>query len=124
MKTFFALAIAGAVSAAPLNDIEHKFMGYMTQYGKSYGTIAEYAFRLEQFTRNHIAVVEHNADESQSFKLGYNHMSDWTEAEYSRLLTYTPYTPDEDAIYATFDENAVPNSVDWVSAGAVNAIKN
>jgi len=47
MKTFFALALAGAVSAVPLDDIEQKFMGYMTQYGKSYGTIAEYQFRLE-----------------------------------------------------------------------------
>jgi hypothetical protein len=124
MKTFFALALAGAVSAAPLNDIEHKFMGYMTQYGKSYGTIAEYAFRLEQFTRNHIAVTEHNADETQTFKLGYNHMSDWTQEEYSHLLTYIPQTPGDDAVYATFDENAVPNAVDWVAAGAVNAIKN
>lgn len=123
MKTFFALALAGAVSAAPLNDIEHKFMGYMTQYGKSYGTIAEYAFRLEQFTRNHIAVVEHNADESQTFKLGYNHMSDWTEAEYSRLLTFTPSVADDDVVFADFDENAVPNAVDWVSSGAVNAVK-
>jgi C1A family cysteine protease len=50
-------------------------------------------------------------------------MSDWTEAEYSRLLTYTPYTPEEDAVYASFEENAVPNAVDWVSAGAVNAVK-
>jgi hypothetical protein len=47
MKTFFALALAGAASAFDISDVEHKFMGYMTQYGKSYGTIEEYQFRLE-----------------------------------------------------------------------------
>ena len=62
MKTFFALALAGAVSATPINDFEHKFMGYMTQYGKSYGTVDEYLFRLEQFTRNHLTIVQHNSD--------------------------------------------------------------
>ena len=51
-------------------------------------------------------------------------MSDWTEAEYSRLLTFTPSVPEDDVVFADFDENAVPNAVDWVSAGAVNAIKN
>jgi len=84
-------------------------------------------------------------------------MSDWTEAEYKRLLTYTPMPESElkfrpgctDACFLkyaashaedkiglarclkkcdgeseTVDVNApVPNAVDWVAAGAVNAIK-
>ena len=30
MKTFVALALAGAASAFDISDVEHKFMGYMT----------------------------------------------------------------------------------------------
>jgi C1A family cysteine protease len=98
-------------------------MGYMTQFGKSYGTVEEYQFRLEQFTRNYITVVGHNADVTQTFKLGYNKMSDWTDAEYKRLLTYIPMA-EEDKVYEVVAENAVvPNAVDWVASGAVNAVK-
>jgi C1A family cysteine protease len=122
MKTFITLALAGAASALS-PEIEHKFMGYMTQFGKSYGTMEEYTFRLEQFARNHLVVVDHNTNNENTFTLGYNHMSDWTTAEYQRLLTYSPM-PEDAKVYADFDENAVvPNAVDWVAAGAVNAVK-
>jgi len=67
MKTFITLALAGAASAFDISDVETKFMGYMTQYGKSYGTVEEYKFRLEQFTRNHNIVIQHNADETNTF---------------------------------------------------------
>lgn len=99
-------------------------MGYMTQYGKSYGTIEEYQYRLVQFARNYAAVISHNADTTATFKLGYNQMSDWTADEYSRLLTYVPM-PESEKVYGDFevDENAVANSVDWVAAGAINAVK-
>lgn len=121
MKTFIAIALAGAVSA--INPVEQKFMGYITQHGKSYGTVEEYKFRLEQFTRNHAIVEEHNSNANETFKLGYNKMSDWTEAEYKKILTYTPM-PEADKVYETVDVNApVPNAVDWIAAGAVNGIK-
>ena len=84
MKSFATLALAAAVSAS--TEVESAFMGYITQYGKSYSSVAEYNFRLEQFARNHAAVVAHNMTES-SFQLGFNKMSDWTEAEYKAILT-------------------------------------
>ena len=58
MKSFAALALVAAVSAT--TEVESAFMGYITQYGKSYTTVAEYQFRLEQFARNHAIVVDHN----------------------------------------------------------------
>jgi hypothetical protein len=69
MKSFIALALVSAASA--LSEVESAFLGYITQYGKSYGTVAEYQFRLEQFTRNYSEVIAHNLSES-SFKLGFN----------------------------------------------------
>ncbi len=80
MKTFAAIALAGVVSA--VTEVEYAFMNYMSNFGKSYGTVEEYKFRLEQFTRSEAAISEHNSLRGSSFKLGHNRMSDWTEAEY------------------------------------------
>ena len=60
MKSFVALALFGAVSA--LTEDEAAFMGYITQFGKSYATKEEYAHRLTQFARNRLIVLEHNAN--------------------------------------------------------------
>lgn len=73
--------------------------------------------------RNHKTIEEHNADVTQTFQLGHNHMSDWTQEEYKSILTYVPHERDETTVYAEFDSNEVPNSVDWIANGAVNAIK-
>ena len=45
MKSFIAIAIAGVASA--VSEIEYAFMNYMSNFGKSYGTVQEYKFRLE-----------------------------------------------------------------------------
>jgi hypothetical protein len=47
-------------------------------------------------------------------------MSDWSQAEYKALLTYKPMPESEkNYVNATFDINAVSNSVDWRSNGDV-----
>lgn len=69
MKSILALALVGAASAA--SEVESAFMAYITQFGKSYSSVAEYELRLEQFTRNHQSILEHNATDS-SYKMGHN----------------------------------------------------
>ena len=49
-------------------------------------------------------------------------MSDWTDAEYYSILTGKAM-PDADKNFASLNATSVPNSVDWIAAGAVNAIK-
>jgi len=44
MKSFIALAIVGVASA--VSEVEFAFMNYMSHFGKSYGTVEEYKFRL------------------------------------------------------------------------------
>ncbi len=86
MKSYFGLL--SAVSAAEITSTELKFIEYIAQFGKSYGTIAEYQFRFDQFTRNYGAVISHNAVSNKSFLLGNNKMSDWALDEYKNLLTF------------------------------------
>jgi C1A family cysteine protease len=118
MKTFIALTLAAAVTAN--NEIESAFMGYITQYGKSYGTVEEYKFRLGQFMRNHATIIEHNATES-SFQLGFNTMSDWTASEYKSRLTLNAMA-EEDKVYEYHPETNA-SAVDWRKFGAVNSVK-
>ena len=87
MKTFAAAAIIGAASA--ISEIESAFLGYITQFGKSYANMTEYNQRLEIFAFKHQYIQAHNA-EGHSYKLGHNKFSDWTEEEYNAILTYKP----------------------------------
>ena len=117
MKYLAVAALASYVAAT--SEVEAAFFGYITQYGKSYGSMEEYEFRLAQFARKHQIIAEHNAKES-SFKLGHNNMSDWSEAEYEAILTYKEEPRVEPAFYGL---NDTYNPIDWREHGAVNAIQ-
>jgi hypothetical protein len=85
MRSFIAIALASAVSATW--ESESDFMSYITQFGKSYKTLDEYMLRFKHFARNHAYIIEHNLTEP-SYYLGHNQFSDWTDEEYSSILTY------------------------------------
>ena len=44
-----------------VTEEEMMYMQYVTEWGKSYGTKAEFEFRLEQFKQTHAKMAEHNA---------------------------------------------------------------
>jgi hypothetical protein len=46
MKSFITIALISAASAIQ-SEVEHEFLRYITQYGKSYNTFDEYKLRLE-----------------------------------------------------------------------------
>merc|ERR1719246_24817 len=120
MKTFFAAALCAFASA---NDMEGRFMQWISEHGRSYGTVEEYKFRMAEFARTDAQIENHNQSNS-TYTQGHNKMSDWTSAEYKRLLGYRAApaayneTPELQANYT------YPTSVDWVTAGAVTPIKN
>jgi len=119
MRSFIALSIATFAAAS---ELEAKFMAYITEYGKSYGTVEEYKARFANFAKKEGLINEHNATES-SFKLGHNKMSDWSDWEYKAILTYTPMPESEKSYEVPSETTAVANTVDWIAAGAVNGIK-
>ena len=57
MKTLITLALAWATYASDIDSSQLSFNNYITEYGKSYDTVAEYDFRLQQFTRTHLLIV-------------------------------------------------------------------
>jgi len=50
--------------------------------GKSYNSMEEYVTRSEAYKKTVSFINEHNSVE-RSYKLGVNHLSDWTDEEYN-----------------------------------------
>lgn len=94
----------------------------MSEYGISYGTEEEFSFRMGLYAKKDVEINEINASQD-SFTVGHNFMSTWTDAEYKKLLGYAGQhlegEPNE-----VYLEPTNADSVDWRTKGAVNAIKN
>jgi len=122
MRTIVAIALAAAANAA--TEMEAAFMAYISDFGKNYSSLHEFNLRFEQFVRNYSHIITHNSEDHQ-FTLGLNQFSDWTHEEYKSMLGSLPAMESENLVYlsASDDFNAVANDVNWVTAGAVNRIK-
>ena len=58
MKSFAFAALASAATAISADELE--FLNYAARFNKVYEQIEEYALRLEQFTRWHKIINDHN----------------------------------------------------------------
>ena len=72
-----------------MTQADYDFMSFVSTHQKSYGTVAEFNFRKEQFARAQGEINDLNA-ENGSATYGHNFMSDWTHEEYKKLLGYKP----------------------------------
>ena len=86
---FVAAALLASVSAEHfLSEVitpeELAFMKYVSEYGKSYGTKAEFRFRLEQFKKSMAKIAAHDENTNGS-TVGLNQFSDYTPHEYKKI---------------------------------------
>ena len=72
--------MVAAASASGFDPMNYKFMQHISEYGKSYITMEEFAARKEIFAATDARIQEHNASDS-SYRLGHNKFSDLTEYE-------------------------------------------
>ena len=106
---------------APINPL---FMEHVAEFGITYGTREEYLFRQAIFLRKDAQNKEINANPKNTFKVGHNKFSTWTDAEYRKLLGYR-------ALNGTVEmepsplrlPSDLPASIDWRTKGAVNQVK-
>jgi hypothetical protein len=125
MRTFAVATLAALVAATPMTDAEFQFINYIAKYGKSYATVEEYNARLAIFVQKNAEITRINAEQS-SFKLGHNKFTDYTDAEYKKLLGYKQTTTTVEASEASATNQSVPSfatGVNWVTAGAVTPVK-
>jgi C1A family cysteine protease len=120
-KTFSAVALIGAASAVDQQTFE--FMQYVSKFGKNYQSLDEFTMRQALFAATDAIIAEHNADDSATSAMGHNFISDLTHAEKRNLagLAGAPEMNFEETY--EHDGSPLPNSVNWVTAGKVGAVK-
>jgi hypothetical protein len=104
------------------NEVEQTFIEHITSHGLSYGTVEEYKFRLGIFNKADQEIREINANPENTFTVGHNFLSTWTESEYKRILGGMPQG-DEPRNVTILDESNLESNVDWRSKGKVNRIQ-
>ena len=104
-----------------ISEEEMMYMKYITEWNKSYGTKAEYEFRLEQFKINLKRMAEHKAKGASS-EVALNHFADWTREEYRKLLGYRgkQMNAKTDEVFPDLTDS----TINWVEQGAVSPVKN
>jgi len=124
----FAALIAAAsahnLTEGVMTATEYEFMGFVSSYGRSYATKAEYNFRLAQYTKR---VAEHkrwNAQPGQTSSQGVNHLTDRTDDEIAMLNGFKqmPTVAEDRTKVLEVDASAGP--IDWRTKGAVTPVKN
>lgn len=119
--------LIGAAAAFSDYEIENDYLTFIATHGKSYGTEEEYKFRLAVYTKNVIAINEHNQgipEGDNSARMGVNSMADWTQHEYKKLLGFRSSPINSTAEIFDHDGADLPASVDWRTKGAVTPVKN
>ena len=103
-----------------LTSADFAFIHHVAEMNLSYATVEEFNARKEIFTTRHNIFEEMNADSANTFTVGHNQYSTWTNSELDKLRGYKAYTAGNGIA-----ENNTPNadSVNWVTAGAVTPVK-
>jgi C1A family cysteine protease len=124
VATLFASVSAHKIGEL-MTETDYKFMNFVAKHGRSYGTRAEYNFRLDIFKQKVAKIEEHNAKEGVTWTLGVNHFTDRTEEEIKKQmgLMEKPLHETGPAIHK-YSESDIQESVDWRQKGAVTPIKN
>jgi len=104
---------------------DHEFIRYVAEYGKSYGTKAEFEFRSAQFKQNLVQIAEHNSQNGQTSSVGINQFTDKTPSEMKRMNGYRADLKQANLTAApVLDESNLADEVNWVTKGAVTPVKN
>eukprot|EP01111_Echinosteliopsis_oligospora_P002656 TRINITY_DN1401_c0_g1_i2.p1 TRINITY_DN1401_c0_g1~~TRINITY_DN1401_c0_g1_i2.p1 ORF type:complete len:520 (+),score=133.00 TRINITY_DN1401_c0_g1_i2:30-1562(+) len=109
------------------SSVEKQFREFLAEYNKEYNCPEEYQRRLAIFTKTLNFIETHNNDPTKSHKVGLNHFADLSDEEFNTLITPTKGRPENNGAHSVhkpkLPRDQVPDSVDWVSAGAVGKVK-
>jgi len=128
--TVAALAATAAVTTGALyhsaqttellTGEDYKMFEFVSTYGKSYGTTAEFNFRKAIVSKNMAAIEElNNSQNTAVYRI--NEFADRTESEMKKM---NGYKHQEASNVTVLDDSMLQDSIDWRSKGAVTPVKN
>lgn len=133
LKITILVLIGLMVAVASCQDWE----SFKSTHKKSYPNAMEETRRRELFESRVRKIEEHNANEKYTFKMGVNHMTDWTEEEIQTLMGFkarkgvaaVPENSVEASQYletlASNLNGVVPDQIDWREVkNVVTPVKN
>ena len=121
-----AATMAASASATLMSSSEFDFMKWIAKYNRSYATIEEYNFRLARFLAADAYIKMVNAPNSgYSHTAGHNKFSDYTEAEFERMLNRQVSSSNADTkVKARHEVKAKASAArDWRTSGCVTPVK-
>ena len=102
-------------------------MHHMEDYGLSYGTVEEFEYRFQLFAEVDARLDAINSDPNNTFIVGHNEFSTWTDDEKKRLMGREDSGSDDDEPREPEDIEEVNGfhwkTKDWRKEGAVNAVQ-
>lgn len=128
--TLFILLIVALVVVAQASTtrekIEELFYEHMVKYDLDFADGKEFIQRIEAFAANLKVIEEHNSNDKKTFTMGLNQFSHLSNEEWKKVMGFSTKPPSLRKNAKVHGEPTVksPDSVDWVSAGAVTPVKN
>jgi len=125
-KELIVAALATIALLVLYNGQEQKgdaFADWKSQYGANWGAEEE-SYRRLIFERNLLKIERHNADESQTYKMGVNQFTVFSDDEFAKLYL-NPMIASEAP--QNVEETELPHligDVDWTTKGKVSGVKN
>ena len=123
MKSFFALALAGAASAELFLAEDLQFINYAAKYNKHYGSMVDFNHRREQFLKTHAFIQENNNSGNSTHIAAHNKFSDYTEDEFKAMMNGRKAQTLPSHIEQKIPVGDAPASVDWRTTGNVTPVQ-
>lgn len=114
-----AALIAGAVYLSTTESKDTAFEEWKSKYGVNWAA-SEEEYRRIIFMKNIEVINRHNADSTQSYKMGVNQFTAMTDEEF-----FNTYLDPKPEVAAPIEDAPVPNAdIDWTTKGGVSPVKN
>ena len=123
---FIGLAIAACViSAAMLSQQTQQhdeYTQWKARFSPAWGA-EEDTYRRIIFFKNLEQINKHNADSTQTYKMGLTQFAAYTDAEFATLFL-TPKVYDPEWENANINMPSINGDIDWTTKGVVSPVKN
>lgn len=91
VSTIALTAYATAIQlTGPQGNDAARFTAWANEHNKHYDSVQEHQARLGEWLRKDAEYKSINANPDNTFTVGHNNMSDWTDTEFRAILRSTP----------------------------------